>query len=99
MIPLFIKSTSSVIKLSNGSFKSPAEAAEFYLEKLEKGGAKKTRQFQVDLVSYNPRMSRFPAPSVVPFRCSPHGCFSGSEFENRSCPIAFRISSIVVRVR
>jgi hypothetical protein len=40
--------------LPSGSFKSPGEAAEFYLDKLERGGAKKTRPFQVDLVSYSP---------------------------------------------
>jgi hypothetical protein len=44
----------SVIQLPSGSFKSPGDAAEFYLDKLERGGAKKTRPFQVDLVSYSP---------------------------------------------
>jgi hypothetical protein len=49
---LFVRN--SVIQLPSGSFKSPSDAAEFYLDKLEKGGAKKTRQFQVELVTYTP---------------------------------------------
>ena len=41
--------------MPSGSFKSPSDAAEYYLDKLERGGAKKTRPFQVDLTSYTPR--------------------------------------------
>ena len=44
-----------MIPLSIGSSKSPAEAAELYLDKLERGGAKRTRPYQVDLISYSPR--------------------------------------------
>ncbi len=43
-----------MIQLPTGSYKSPGEAADVYLDKLERGGAKKTRPFQVDLVSYSP---------------------------------------------
>jgi len=42
-----------VIQLSTNQFKTPGEAAESYLDKLERGGAKKTRPFQVELVSFS----------------------------------------------
>ena len=37
------------------SFKSPVEASEFYLDRLEKAGAKQTRTVEVELMSYRPR--------------------------------------------
>lgn len=42
-----------VIQLSTDAFISTSEAAEFYLQKLENVGAKRTHNFQLDLATYS----------------------------------------------
>ncbi|CAF0778045.1 unnamed protein product [Rotaria sordida] len=71
-----------VISLPSGSFKSPAEAAEFYLDKLEKGGAKKTRPFQVDLVSYTPLIPNSKVVHVLSHSEYPASSFAYAEQSN-----------------
>ncbi|CAF0751519.1 unnamed protein product [Adineta steineri] len=77
-----------VIQLPSGSFKSPAEAAESYLEKLEKGGAKKTRPFQVDLVSYSPSITNSKTVHVLSHSEYPASSFAFAEQSNSQMLVA-----------
>ncbi|CAF4276345.1 unnamed protein product, partial [Adineta steineri] len=78
----------SVIQLPSGSFKSPAEAAESYLEKLEKGGARKTRPFQVDLVSYSPSITNSKTVHVLSHSEYPASSFAFAEQSNSQMLVA-----------
>ncbi|CAF3176071.1 unnamed protein product [Rotaria socialis] len=77
-----------VIQLATGSYKSPAEAAEFYLDKLEKGGAKKTRPYQVDLISYTSLTQSSKVVHVLSHSEYPASSFAFAEHSNNQMLVA-----------
>lgn len=74
-----------VIQLPTTQFKTPGEAAESYLDKLERGGAKKTRPFQVELVSYSSITQNTKVVHVLSHSEYPASSFSF--IDNPNCPM------------
>jgi len=68
-----------VITLPTTSFKSVADAHDFYVEKLEKGGTKKIRQFQVELVTYQPLTPNSKMVHLLSHSEYPASCFCVTE--------------------
>ncbi|CAF0926534.1 unnamed protein product [Adineta ricciae] len=77
-----------VIELPTDLFKSPAEAFDNYLEKLEKGGAKKTRPFEVELTTYNPIIPNSKVVHVLTHSEYPASSFAYIDHSNTQMLVA-----------